>query len=146
MKKRVLSVVAMSSFLFTLAIAGSAIDLGRMKANIPFDFTVGKTKLPAGSYIVDSAVVRGCLQISAADRSKNLFVSVFGGETSKKPSQAKLVFHRYGDQYFLWQVWNEGGTEAMRLPKSRAERELASQSKYLAQNETEPELVVVMAQ
>ncbi len=146
MKKQVLSIVATLSFLFTLAIAGFAIDAGKMKANIPFDFTVGKTKLPAGSYTVDSSIAQGCLRISAADRSKNLFVNVFGGETSRKPSQAKLVFRRYGNQYFLWQVWNEGSSTAMHLPKSRAERELARQSKYLAQNKSELELVVVMAQ
>ncbi len=145
MKKQVLSVVTIMSFLCSLVIAGSAIDAGRLKAKIPFEFTVGKTMLPAGSYTVDSGVVRGCLQISAEDRSKSVFVNTFGGQTSNKPSEAKLVFRRYGDQYFLWQVWNDGSDVAMQLPESRAERELIRHLNHLAKNKAEPELVIVLA-
>lgn len=151
MKKQVLSIVATLSLLLTLAIAGSAIAgsataAARLRANIPFDFIVGKDKLPAGQYTVDGTVVQGCLLISAKDRSKSVFTSVFGGQSSRKPSQAKLVFHRYGNQYFLSQVWDEGGTVAMQLSESRAERELAKQTKHLARNKAEPETVVVLAQ
>ncbi len=146
MKKQVLSIVATLGLLLTLAIAGSAIAAVRLRANIPFDFTVGKDKLPAGQYTVDGTIVQGHLLISAKDRSKSVFTSVFGGQSSRKPSQAKLIFHRYGNQYFLSQVWDEGGTEAMQLPESRAERELTRQSKHLARNKVEPETVIVLAQ
>lgn len=146
MKKQVLCVVTMLSFLFTLVNAGAAIGGVRLKANIPFDFTIGKTKLPAGSYTVDGGIVQGCLRISAEDRSKNVLVSFFGGQFSRKPSQAKLVFHRYENQYFLSQVWDEGGTVAMQLPQSPAERELVRNLNHLAQNRSEPETVIVLAQ
>jgi hypothetical protein len=146
MKKQVLTIVATLSLLLTLAIAGSAIAAARLRANIPFDFTVGKDKLPAGQYTVDGTIVQGCLLIKAEDRSKSAFTSVFGGQSSGKPSRSKLVFHRYGSQYFLSQVWDEGSTEAMQLPESRAERELAKQSRHLARNKVEPETVVVLAQ
>jgi hypothetical protein len=56
-----------------------------------------------------------------------------------------MVFHRYGDQYFLWQVWDEGSTEAMQLSQSRAERELVRHLNDLAQNRSEPETVIVLA-
>jgi hypothetical protein len=39
-------------------------------------------------------------------------------------SRAKLVFHRYGDQYFLYQVWAAGATSGRQFPKSRSEREV----------------------
>jgi hypothetical protein len=47
----------------------------------------------------------------------------------KKRTQARLVFHRYGDNYFLAQVWT-GYTTGRALAKSKhrraIERELAS--------------------
>jgi hypothetical protein len=146
LKKQVLTLVATLSLLLTLAIAGSAIAAVRLRANIPFEFTAGKDKLPAGQYTVDAMIARGHLLIRAEDRSKSLFTSFFGGQSSRKPSRSKLVFHRYGSEYFLWQVWNEGSTVAMQLPKSRAERELAKQAKHLARNKAEPETVIVLAQ
>jgi hypothetical protein len=35
-----------------------------------------------------------------------------------------LVFHRYGDEYFLSEIWPAGSSTGRGLPKSRAEREL----------------------
>jgi hypothetical protein len=146
LKKQVPIMIAMLSLLLTLAIADSATAAVGLKANIPFEFTVGKDKLPAGQYTVESSIARGHLLIRAEDRSKSVFASFFGGRSSGKPSRSKLVFNRYGSQYFLSQVWNEGSTVAMQLPKSRAERELAKQTKHLAQNRAESETVVVLAQ
>src|SRR5262245_49710564 len=99
MRKQVLSIVSILSLLLTLAIAGSA-NSGSFKVNIPFDFMVGKTQLKAGSYIVDSNRVRDVPQIINEERRTGIFVSTFGGKSSSKPSRAKLVFHRYGGQYF----------------------------------------------
>ena len=41
-------------------------------------------------------------------------------ESSKAQETTKLVFHRYGDQYFLAQVWTEGNDRGSELPKSGA--------------------------
>jgi hypothetical protein len=41
-----------------------------------------------------------------------------------------LVFHRYGDQHFLYQVWPAGGTNGRELVKSRNERELRRKTLY----------------
>jgi len=35
----------------------------------------------------------------------------------------KLVFHRYGDQYFLYQVWPAGTSTGRQFLKSRSERD-----------------------
>ena len=44
----------------------------------------------------------------------------------------KLVFHRYGSQYFLAQIWTAGNDRGQELPKSGREREVAMD--YPAQN------------
>jgi hypothetical protein len=146
MKKRVLSVVTMMSLLAALAVAGQASIVGTITVNIPFDFMVGEKKLPAGQYTIDRTNIRECLLISRIDRRANVLANTYPGRTSRKPSRVKLVFNRYGEQYFLSQVWGEGHTVAMQLSKSRAERELAKKWKHLARNADEPETVTVMAQ
>jgi len=147
MKKQVLSAVAMLSLLVTLMMVGYAAPAGRISVNIPFDFMVGKTKLPAGQYIVQGTNTQGVLQISSTDRKANVLAVTSSGKADAGESKARLDFNRYGDQYFLSQVWEGGSTAAHRLVKSRAEREAAKRlSDHLAKNMVEPELVSILAQ
>jgi hypothetical protein len=46
-------------------------------------------------------------------------------ESVKASKKTKLVFHSYGGQYFLAQIWRAGGTRGKELPKTRREREVA---------------------
>jgi hypothetical protein len=41
----------------------------------------------------------------------------------------KLVFHRYGDRYFLSQVWGTDQSTGSQLQKTAQERELARNSR-----------------
>jgi hypothetical protein len=50
-------------------------------------------------------------------------------QTSIEPSQGKLVFHRYGDEYFLSQIWQAGVNAGRELPKSRREIEVAANAR-----------------
>src|SRR6266566_4315139 len=40
-------------------------------------------------------------------------------------AKSKLVFHRYGNRYFLTQVWSAGSSLGRELPKSAKEKEQA---------------------
>ena len=99
----------------------------RIKANIPFDFTIGNKKLPSGKYSLGRArQFSDDALISVEDkdgRSKLIRTSipVLTGDITQQPM---LVFHRYGDQYFLYQVWPAGATTGRQFPKSRSEREV----------------------
>jgi hypothetical protein len=46
-------------------------------------------------------------------------------EAAKAPDQGKLVFNRYGDRYFLSEIWTAGDTSGRTLLVSKVERELA---------------------
>jgi len=50
-----------------------------------------------------------------------LTTSVRASEAQK---QARLVFNRYGDQYFLAQVWTQSDITGLEIPRSRSERTL----------------------
>ena len=114
--------------LVTVVASAQGQTLGsRVSAHIPFDFSIGDKKLPSGKYSVGRARLNADdVVISIEDhggRSKALRTSI-PVITRDATSKGKLVFHRYGDQYFLYQVWPAGGTTGRQLPKSRSEREI----------------------
>ena len=144
MKKSVLSLIAVSSLLASSLVALAHPISGRIKADIPFDFVVGKAKLSAGQYEIQRGTSNSSLKLTC-NRSSVMVLS-YNGSTSGTPQHAKLVFHKYGDQYFLAQVWDEGSTTADDLMATKAEREAARTASRLAKNDVGPEIVVVAAQ
>jgi len=46
---------------------------------------------------------------------------------TRAQTKALLVFHRYGDQYFLVQVWAAGATTGRQFPQSKSERDVQKQ-------------------
>jgi len=94
-----------------------------VKAQIPFEFIVGDKTLAASEYRVravnDSG---GVLMITGADsKDQALRLSITAGPEKDK-NYARLVFHRYGDRYFLSQVWSQGESIGHELLKGRQER------------------------
>lgn len=99
----------------------------RMKANVPFEFIVNGSTLPAGEYIIQSfgAVDGKTLLVGNADLHQSAIVNAIGVESSKPAGKNKLVFHRYGNRYFLVEVWTAGNDYGRQLPKSHREAEMA---------------------
>jgi hypothetical protein len=52
-----------------------------------------------------------------------------GGQAGKTGHVGKLVFNRYGEQYFLSKIWAPFSDTGRELTKSRLEREVAAQSR-----------------
>ena len=100
----------------------------RLTANIPFDFSVADKKLPAGKYWVSRARQGNgdqIVQIESADGQASISRLTIPVITLNPMNKGSLVFHRYGDEYFLSEIWPAGGQTGRELPKSRTERELA---------------------
>jgi len=91
-------------------------------ASVPFAFTVANTEMSAGNYVItsvsDSAIV-------VINRVKGFSViSLFHSEQPRNNNDTtKLVFHRYGDTYFLSQVARGSGKTVIQLPISKQESE-----------------------
>ena len=107
-------------------------------ANIPFAFTAGDAALPAGEYRVQK-VNNGspALLIRCTEGSPAIMLMTSAAATSGS-QESKLIFHRYGNRYFLAQVWSAG--RGRELPKSAQEKEQA-----LAAHNQKPEQVVIVA-
>lgn len=95
-----------------------------IRANVPFAFHVGNELMPAGQYQVSHINSRDMLLIRGLESKQVILVhSVPSGKYADET--AKLVFHRYGDTYFLRQVWIPN-FNANELFQSKAEKEYAS--------------------
>lgn len=99
----------------------------RIRVNIPFDFSVGEKKLPAGTYSISRVSQNSgdiVIAITGDDgRSKAIRLSNSTQRLHAR-NRATLVFHHYGDQYFLFQVWPAGATTGRQFPRSRSELEI----------------------
>jgi hypothetical protein len=111
-----------------LAVAATALHAQNepLKANIPFDFVVASRTLPAGEYRVDEIGHPGFVILKNADGKGNAIALATPLQSSGIQSQGKLVFHRYGDMYFLSQIWRPGTNSGSEFRETRREHELAS--------------------
>jgi hypothetical protein len=106
---------------------------------VPFDFAAGTSSLPAGDYTVQ-AEANGILRILNRDNTKiSMFVPANVAVGNGIQTQSKLVFNRYGDRYFLSQVWTEGDSRGKQLMKSDREKEIALSAK----NESHDQVTLV---
>ena len=95
-----------------------------MRANIPFTFSVGDKSLPAGVYtvkILNPTSDRKALQIRNENGGVNAIVQTVGVNGALSDT-AKLVFRRYGEQYFFAQAQMAGDTTSFAATKTRTER------------------------
>ena len=129
MKKNLLS-LAMS--LALLMSAAAQAQTTHMIVTVPFEFTAGNVQLPAGEYEVEAMGPWGGSTLSVHNVNSNAGSVVLSNSCqSKKPAaDAKLVFYRYGHQYFLAQVWNRNSVVGSQIQINPRQTELAkNQSK-----------------
>ncbi len=154
MKKQTVKAFATMSLIITLATVSAIISASaqssdmKVVASVPFDFTIGRQVMPAGEYTVKRLSQNSrAILIQSADGSASRIVQPIPTQSAKEQEQGKLVFHRYGNQYFLSQIWSAGETVGNELRKSAAERELErsmSRSEH-AKNAPQKEKVVLIA-
>ena len=98
----------------------------KVTANVPFDFTVGSHTFRAGQYTLDQAGVSGPgLLIECLDHKDAAFALAHSIQSAAARSDSRLVFHRYGNTYFLSEVW-AGGSQGRWIAITHRERELAA--------------------
>ena len=95
-----------------------------LKADVPFNFIVTGATLPAGEYTI-KGLGNGTMSISSSDMNAHTLVLSNRCESINSATKSKLVFHRYGDRYFLANIWVAGETSGRQLPTSGREREVA---------------------
>ena len=112
-----------------------------MKVTVPFKFTAGHVQLPAGEYEVTSAGSWGgsTLLVRNVNSSAESFVVSFSCSSKRPAADAKLVFHRYGQQYFLAEVWNRNSLAGGQIKINPRQTELAK-------NQSKDEVVLIASE
>ena len=105
--------------------------------DIPFSFNAAGIDMPAGHYMVMPAssevgILRGPGHSITFQR---------GPQLSAKARAAHLTFHKYGDAYFLREVWDQSG-QGNTVSESPRERELRQ---TILQAQLHPRTVLVAA-
>ncbi|HZQ24754.1 MAG TPA: hypothetical protein VFA89_18340 [Terriglobales bacterium] len=115
----------MFTVLFFAALA-SAQSTQRVKANVPFAFTVGTKNFPAGQY---SAVQTGPnLMTLRDDRGRSVAtLTTKNIQSSKQTTVPKLTFVRRDGRYYLSQVWWQEDQIVDELPLPHSDAMLARQ-------------------
>src|SRR3974390_1895482 len=92
--------------------------------NTPFSFTVDDVRLPAGEYIISSPSQRVVnLQHVGGPEAKATMTN--NGSSTRSIGPARLVFHRYGNAYFLAAAWLPNSDHAREFYASANEIQLA---------------------
>jgi hypothetical protein len=98
----------------------------KVKVTVPFSFIVNRANLPAGEYLVQSVDVEGKVLAIRNVETNTTNLVIFNSCTSlASPTQTKLIFHRYGERYFLSRIWVAGNTSGHELSPSSREKEVA---------------------
>jgi hypothetical protein len=97
-----------------------------MTANIPFAFAVEDHYLPAGEYLVLTVTPERSIRIASTDGKHTAVVNTLPNYSSAPSPNSRLVFHRYGNEYFLTQVWAVGQNVARNPLSNRRAMQSAS--------------------
>jgi len=112
-----LALIAIANF----AMAGTSFaQSDSVRAKVPFAFTVGSVVLPAGTYTIkpESEFV---ISIRNHDRPVAALSTVIQ-DSGKSPNGGKLVFHKYGGQYFLSEILCDSASMNLEIPTSKREK------------------------
>ena len=124
MNTQVLRIASLAALLIASAWAQLAQPL---VVDIPFDFSAGKTMLAAGEYQVKMQQPN-VLRIMTTDGKQAAMILTRSRVSRKPQTESRLMLNRYGDTYFLSQVWVIGAETGVELPKTSAEIELAKRT------------------
>ena len=102
-----------------------------MKVNVPFAFGVENHSLPAGEYLVFTVTPERSIRIVSTDGKHSAIVNTLPNNASLPSENSRLVFHRYGSEYFLAQVWTAGQNVARNPLSSKRAMETASSGERL---------------
>ena len=135
------NLLSLAMSLALLMSAAAQAQTTHLKITVPFEFTAGNVQLPAGDYEVTAVGFRGGSTLSVHNVNSNAGTLVLSTSSrSLKPvADAKVVFYRYGEQYFLAEVWNRNSSLGHQIP-------IKSRQTELAKNQSKDEVVLIASE
>jgi hypothetical protein len=103
----------------------------RGTAEIPFAFHVRDVPMPAGSYTVEEFNTTGTVLITNNETGKAI-LTLAPANRSGITEESKLIFNKYGDRYFLSELWFAGKGAADCVSMGKLEREVSKTPSAIA--------------
>jgi hypothetical protein len=97
-----------------------------MTVKIPFGFSVQDHSLPAGEYNIFTVLPERAIRLTSTGGRYSAIVNTLPNYASSPSENSRLIFHRYGGDYFLAQVWTAGQNVARNPLSSKRAMALAS--------------------
>jgi len=123
MNKAIHSILTVLALTIVMAAGVQAQSSRSLIAEIPFEFKAGGTALNRGRYefrVINPSSDQTVFEITALDSKQSVLLRMSPVVRSSK-DVAKLIFNRYGDQYFLAEAWT-GSDLHFGVAESKAER------------------------
>ncbi len=106
------------SLLFTAGAYAQSV----VQAHVPFAFKVGQKQMPAGTYVIDREIGSSFVQVRNIETGTS--VQAMGRTETASKATEKLIFHHYGSQYLLAEIWGAAGSQGMVLPATKQQKDL----------------------
>ena len=106
-----------------LALAGTSFAQSNgVRATVPFDFTVGSKLLPSGTYTIAPLSGNATVILIRSHDKPIAALSLVHQDGNTSPNGGKLLFHKYGGQYFLSEILCDRADMNVELPTSKREK------------------------
>jgi hypothetical protein len=90
----------------------------RSRISVPFAFEVGAAHFAPGTYFLSVPLEH---TLSVRGPSGNASAPEWPEASLSPAAQSKVVFYRYGDRYFLREVWTKGRSDHLLCLESKSE-------------------------
>jgi hypothetical protein len=118
-----IAAIALLAIATSMTAGNASAQSAVLKVDVPFDFSISNTSLPAGSYTLGFDQAHpNVLLIEDRTRSVRARAFVERGLIGRGTLHT-LTFHRYGGQYFLSEIHLNSALEGVLLPETKLERQ-----------------------
>jgi hypothetical protein len=115
-----LAYALMAGSLFSTQSAYAQSSMALAEVNIPFTFQTDKQTFPAGTYVINRQAAH--MIMLRGPHGAAGFAMTHNASRLHAANHSALVFARYGDKYFLREIWRANETSGLEFSKSRAEK------------------------
>jgi hypothetical protein len=123
--------------LFASTASAKAQDSPRVNVIIPFAFQMGSTQMPAGEYDMHVRLSHTLVQLQDQGSGKQAAGLLLGSalEHGEIQRTGRLIFHRYGNRYFLREVWDADSGQGVGSAPSREEMKILRHKETVTQTQ-----------
>ena len=125
--KHVKKALALSGLLVLLTFSSALGQSDRQTIiHIPFNFSVGEKTFPAGKYVIERTwkTSDSVWVIKRKDNVGKAMLLTRPVRANETQQNTRLVFHQYGDLYFLTAFWTAGDATGREIQMSDREKAL----------------------